>query len=82
MTEDPSGSVSNVVAQEDDVVWREDRIKHVNPGARACLMCTCVYLPTCDDGRRLAPDLVLIYILAVVQFPFHQNPGAGGQKLE
>lgn len=40
----------------------------------------CVPVQTCDDGRCLASDLVLVYVLAVVQFPFHQNPGTEEQS--
>lgn len=31
---------------------------------------------TCDDGGGLASDLVLVHVLAVVQFPLHEDPGA------
>lgn len=55
-------------------------MKRVNSGAHACLMCNvCVSTLTCDDGCCLAPDLVFVYILAVVQFSFNQNPGAERQ---
>lgn len=40
-----------------------------------------VPMPTCDDRRCLTPHLVLVYVLAIVQLPFHQNPGAEGKKL-
>lgn len=37
---------------------------------------------TCDDGCGLTSHLVLVHILAVVQFPLHQNPGAGRDNQE
>lgn len=83
-----SGSVSNVVAQEHDVVWggetdlsyelisHEKNLPNNVKSASHYLhghikRCTCVCSLTCDDGGGLAPDLVLVNILAVVQFPLH-----------
>lgn len=78
----PSHSVSYVVAEEDDVVWGSERKRDVR---RLLLMdenkvSVGVCSLTCDDGGGLAPDLVLVHVLAVIQFPLHQNPGPGGEE--
>lgn len=38
-------------------------------------MSECVFPSlTCNDGGSLASDVVLVYVLPVIQLPLHQNP--------
>lgn len=41
----------------------------------------CVCCVTCDDGGGLPSHLVLVHVLPVVQFPLHQDPGPGRDRI-
>lgn len=70
-TERPSGSVSHVVAEEDDVVWGHTWERLCFKKSCWIRLCVCVSFLTCNDGGGLTSDLVLVHILSIVQFPFH-----------